>query len=107
MYRHRVTKQERNTVPGPTGPETTWTDVKSYFAWVGLVALEGRERYQQLGHSTTRYEIKIRGPVDVEMGKHRFLWGDRALLPVEPPGDPSGMGKETVIAAEVVEKDPH
>jgi len=96
-YRHRVTIQERQTTPGPDGPITDWVDVKTRWARVVLVGLEGREKYQQLGHSQVRNAIHFRGAVAITMGQHRFKWRNSFYLPIEPPADPTGAGTETVV----------
>lgn len=106
-YRHRVTIQERRTIPGPDGPITEWVNAETRWARVVLVGLEGREKYQQLGHSQVRNAIHFRGAVDVTLGQHRFKWRGKSYVPIEPPADPTGMGTETVVAVAEAEEAPN
>jgi head-tail adaptor len=98
-YTHRVTIQEKTGVTATAdGPVTEWGDVETRWARVVLVSLDGRQKFQQLGHSSVTNRIHFQGRVEVELGQHRFKWRDEYYYPIEPPGEPSGMGLETIVA---------
>jgi head-tail adaptor len=88
---------------GPDGTTETWEDVETRWAAVSLVSLEGRTRYQQIGHSEVQNEIRFRGPVDITLANHRFKWRDQYFEAIEPPGDPSTVGKGIIVAVREID----
>lgn len=74
--RQRVLLQEKSVTSGAMGSTVVWKPVGSYYARVIPLDVRTVAQYQQLGTQVT-HKVLLRGTVEVNLGEHRMVHGDR------------------------------
>ena len=93
----RVTVQTRTVTTGALGETETWADSGTYYARVIPLDAKARAAYQQLNSVVTHKVLLRRGPI-LAVGTHRFTWGSKTLVIVDPPQTIDQM--TTVVVSE-------
>jgi len=89
MLKDRVRLQLRVATMGATGETVTWVPVETRWARVVAIDVRAQAAYQQM-ETTVTHKVIFRGPVDIDLGKHRFLWGDMTLIPMTSSQESKG-----------------
>ena len=97
ILRHEVDIMSEQVVnSGAMGDEKEWVAVEECVpCLVRLENLDGRAKYQQIGHSTVTNSVVFRD-VDLTMD-HKLKWGDQWLEIIESPGNPDGVGRYVTV----------
>lgn len=109
--RDRLVIETLTLTEGPMGSGETWTqNGPPVWARVLPIGAMARATYKQLMGDVTR-EVRLKGRWTWTFGRFRFRWASRLenpqtrLIPAQPPLDPDGTGKYTVILCR--EEPPH
>ena len=85
----RVTIQEYVEIEDPMGTVKDWQDVEKYspFVWATkiYISIEGRERFQQIGHSDIDFYLRFSHPIDISLADNRFKIDGKYYEAIEPP----------------------
>lgn len=102
VIRNRLILQTKTTTDGPHGPVTTWEDSDAIFALVEPLSVDARAKYSQVAGESS-YRVILQGKWSLSLADSRFKWpaGEVILAPIEPPMDPDGRGRQTVIVVKV------
>ena len=68
----RVTVQEYEEIQDPMGTVKEWSDVETYWATKIYISIEGREKFQQIGHSDIDFYLRFSHPIDISLADNRF-----------------------------------
>jgi len=109
--RDRLVVETLTHTDGPMGSVETWTE-SGPIVWARVLPIGAMARatYKQLMGDVTR-EVRVPGRKTWEFGKFRFRWATNMLnprvrlIPAQPPIDPDGTGKYTIILCR--EEPPH
>ena len=111
IERDRLIVETLTSTEGAMGAGETWTSTGSpVWARVLPIGAMARATYKQLMGDVTR-EVRLKGRWTWTFGRFRFRWASRLenpqtrLIPAQPPLDPDGTGKYTVILCR--EEPPH
>ena len=81
----RVTVQEYVEVKDPMGTTKEWQDVETYWATKIYISIEGREKFQQIGHSDIDFYLRFSHPIDISLADNRFEINGKYYEAIEPP----------------------
>lgn len=103
IERDRLVIETLTLTDGPMGEEKTWRPTnRILWAAVLPIGATARATYKQLMGDVT-WEVRLRGRWLLSFGEFRFRWASHPqnpqtrLIPAQPPIDPDGTGKWTVI----------
>lgn len=88
----------------PLGKVRTWTKRETLPCLVRLESLEGRSKYQQIGHSEVNQSVVFRMPISLAMKENMFRYNGKWLEIVEPPGNPDGVNRYVTISVRSTEE---
>ena len=104
--RHRIEVQEKRETPGPLGPNIEWVKVAERWGAFVEINLDGRAQYQQIGHSSVAGRLVFRGPLDLNMANHRFLYKGEYYETVEPPSNPDTVNRLVSVVVKKIPQQP-
>lgn len=96
--RHMVEIQRKKVVPGPLGSNVEWETVERRRCAFTNVNTEGRAQFMQIGHSSVAGRLVFRGPIDIEMGEHRFVYQGEFYEAIEPPANLDTINRFVSVA---------
>ncbi len=80
VLRSKVQLQEKVASQGALGQTVVWKPVQDLHARVIPLDVKTIADYMQLSTQVT-HKVVLRGTVEVELGKHRFLYGSMVFEP--------------------------
>ncbi len=95
--RHRIVVLEKNSSPGPLGRDLDKRKVAMLWGAFIELGLDGRAKYQQIGHTAVTGKMIFRGPVSLDMSRHSFFYKGKEYEAVEPPGNPDTQERYITI----------
>ena len=95
--KQRVQLQEKFVVQGPLGQTVTWRFVKEIFGRYMLLDVRTIAAYQQLNTSISGKFI-LRGTVEIDIGKHRMLYGSSIYEPQVSAKHHDGVTEVLVVS---------
>ena len=81
----RVTVQEYAEVEDPMGTTKEWQDVKTYWATKIYISIEGREKFQQIGHSDIDFYLRFSHSIDISLADNRLKIDGKYYEAIQPP----------------------
>lgn len=81
----RVTLQEYTEVDDPLGTVREWQDVETYWAKKIYISIDGRAKFEQIGHSNIDFYLRFNYRLDLELSKHRFKIDGKIYEVISPP----------------------
>ena len=81
----RVTVQEFVEIDDPMGTVKEWQDTETYWATKIYISIEGREKFQQVGHSDIDFYLRFSHPIDISLADNRFKINGKYYEAIEPP----------------------
>ena len=105
---HRIKVEEKEEVAGPMGTTVEWIKVAELWGGFAEVSLDGRAKFQQIGHSSVAGKLIFQGPlgVDLKMAEHRFVYKGEHYEAVEPPGNPDTLNRFVSIVVKKLPQQP-
>lgn len=106
--RHRIKVIEETSERGPLGPTITQTEIATLWGAFAELSLEGRAKYQQIGHSTVAGKFVFRGTLgfELKMSKHKLKFNGEYYKAIEPPGNPDTLNRFISIVVKKLPQQP-
>ena len=95
--KQRIQIQEKAIVQGALGQTVTWKFVKEIFGRYMLLDVRTIAAYQQLNTSISGKFI-LRGTVEIDIGKHRMLYGSSIYEPQVSAKHHDGVTEVLVVS---------
>lgn len=105
-FKHRIAIQRKEQTDGPLGPTVEWVDKEIRWGRFTYTSIEGRAKYQQIGHSAVAGTILFRGPVEIDMANHRFVFQGQHYEAIEPPVNRDTVNRLVSIAVQQLPQQP-
>ena len=95
----RVTVQEYVEIDDPMGAVKEWSDVETYWATKIYISIEGREKFQQIGHSDIDFYLRFSHPIDISLADNRFKIDGKYYEAIQPPEQRGLISRRTTKIA--------
>lgn len=95
----RVTVQEFVEVVDPMGTAREWSDAGTYWATKIYISIDGKEKFQQIGHSDIDFYLRFSHPIDISLADNRFKFDDKYYEAIQPPEQRGLISRRTTKIA--------